>query len=125
MGNFEVYQYWWITQILATIIVSILSFFSYKNLLLRFSILKTARKDYYECGFRPIIQKPIQMSNQFLIICIFFIIYDIELAFSFPLVSTLSYNSLQDFVGLMLIYGTMVLSIFYDFDKNLLNWKFI
>ena len=121
MGNFEVYQYWWITQILATIIVSILSFFSYKNLLLRFSILKTARKDYYECGFRPIIQKPIQMSNQFLIICIFFIIYDIELAFSFPLVSTLSHNSLQDFVGLMLIYGTMVLSIFYDFDKNLLN----
>lgn len=124
MGNFEVYQYWWITQVLATIIVSILSLFSYKNLLLRFNILKTARKDYYECGFRPMIQKPIQMSNQFIILCIFFVIYDIELAFSFPLISTIATNGLQDFLGLLLIYGTMVISVIYDFDKNLLNWKF-
>lgn len=124
MGNFEIYQYWWITQVLATVIVAILSCFSYKNLILRFSILKTARKDYYECGFRPIIQKPIQMSNQFIMICIFFVIYDIELAFSFPLVSTISNSSLQDYFGFFLIYGTMLFSIFYDFDRNLLNWKF-
>lgn len=125
MGGIEVYYYWWITQLLALAITSILTVFSYKNLLLRFSILKKARKDYYECGFRPHIQKPIQVSNQFILIIIFFIIYDIELAFSFPLIASGFSNSLQDILGFLLIYGTMFLSLFFDFDRNLLNWKFI
>ena len=94
---------------------------SFKNLLQRLSITKTARKDYYECGFRPHIQRPIQMSMQFILICIFFIIYDIELAFSFPLVSSLSTNGLADFFGFMLIYFTMIISLIFDFDRNLIN----
>ena len=124
MGGFEISQFWTISQVLAVIIITILSFISSKNLLNRFSILKKSRKDYYECGFRPHIQKPIQLSNQYFTISIFFIIYDIELSFSFPLIASISFNSAQDILMLLLIYGTMVLSIFFDFNRNLLNWKF-
>ncbi len=61
------------------------------------------------------------MSMQFILICIFFIIYDIELAFSFPLVSSLSNNGLADFFGFILIYLTMAISLVFDFDRNLIN----
>jgi NADH-quinone oxidoreductase subunit A len=103
------------------IIIFILTIFSSKNLINRFNVLKKSRRDYYECGFRPSNQKPIRVSIQFIFICIFFIIYDIELVFSFPLVSSITYNSLLDFIGLFLIYGTMIISLVYDFNKNLLN----
>ena len=51
---------------------------------MRFGVLKVARKDFYECGFRPQNQKPIQVPIQFLLVCIFFLLYDIELIFIFP-----------------------------------------
>jgi len=124
LGNFEVLHYWWIVQNLAVIIIFILTSFSYKNLLERFGILKNSRKDYYECGFRPHIQNPIQVSIQFIFICIFFVVYDIELVFSFPLVSSLVYVSLIDLTGFLLIYLTLLISLVYDFNNNLLNWKF-
>lgn len=124
MGGSEVFQYWWFTQLLGTAVIAILSIFSSKNLLARFSALKVARKDYYECGFRPHVQRPIQMSMQFVLICICFIIYDIELNFSFPLMASVSYGGLELFTNFFLIYVTMSMSLHFDFDRNLLSWKF-
>jgi len=86
--------------------------------------MKAARKDYYECGFRPHVQRPIQMSMQFILICIFFIIYDIELNFSFPLVAGITYGGLELITNFLLIYVTMSMSLHFDFDRNLLSWKF-
>ena len=98
---------------------------SYKNLLNRFGIHRKGRKDYYECGFRPTKQKPITISLQFIVIALFFLIYDIELIFSFPLVASAGAFSLSDVLGFLLIYSTFIVSLFYDYDKNLLSWKFI
>lgn len=125
MGGFEVMHYWFITEFLAFAIISILSIFSLKNILLRFGVLKSSRRDYYECGFRPSSQKTIQISSQFFIICILFLIYDIELIFSFPLISSILMNNFVDFFNFFLIYITMCLSLIYDYDKNLLEWRFI
>lgn len=124
MGNFEVMHFWVLANYLAIIIISILTIFSWKNTGERFFALKSARKDFYECGFRPSNQYPIQISSQFFLICIFFIVYDIELVFSFPFVSFLTNLSFLDIMGFLLIYYFFVLSLFFDFSNNLLNWKF-
>lgn len=124
MGGFEVLQYWLITEFLAFAIISLLSIISIKNILLRFGILKENRRDYYECGFRANNQTPIQVSFHFFIICIFFIIYDVELVFSLPIISVISFSNIIDIFNLLLIYITMIISLIYDYDKNLLEWKF-
>lgn len=124
MGNVDVLFFWIVAQNLSVIIIYILTLFSSKNLLNRFNVLKKSRRDFYECGFRPSNQKPINISIQFIFICVFFIIYDIELVFSFPLVSSNLFNSYLDFFGFFLIYFTMIISLLFDNQKNLLNWKF-
>ena len=67
-----------------------------ENLIKRFGFLKIARRDFYECGFRPTSQKTIRLPIQFLLICIFFLLYDIELVFLFPFVSAITFIGLTD-----------------------------
>lgn len=124
MGSFEVFNFWIISEILSFLIITLLSLFSIKNLLTRFGIFKLNRRDYYECGFRPHSQKPIQMSFHFFIICLFFIIYDVELVFVFPICSSISFNSVYELLGFLFIYITMIISLFYDYDKNMIEWRF-
>ena len=122
MGYFEVVHFWFLVFILVTLIISILSLFSFKNLFARFGLLKKNRREFYECGFKPVVQKPISFSIQFIIIIFFFLIYDIELIFSFPLVSTYSSHSLFDLLLLIFLYGSFTVSLIFDFDNNLTTW---
>ena len=61
-----------------------------------FGFVKISRRDFYECGFRPITQKTIRVPIQFMLICIFFLLYDIELVFLFPFVSGFTFTGLYD-----------------------------
>ena len=70
----------------------------------RFGFLKITRKDFYECGFRPQTQKPIKLPIQFLLICVFFLLYDIELVFLFPYVSGILFSGLYDFFLLIFFF---------------------
>jgi NADH:ubiquinone oxidoreductase subunit 3 (subunit A) len=124
MGSFEIFHYWTLVNILIALIIVILSFFSFKNILTRFGLLKITRRGFYECGFKPLIQKPIQISMQFIIISIFFILYDIELVFSFPLVSAFINHTFLEFIIFIIIYGSFIVSLIFDFDRYLTNWKF-
>lgn len=123
MGNFEVMHFWFFINLFVVVVIGILSIFSFKNILNRFGILKSNRREFYECGFKPVIQKPVQFTIQFTIVCLFFILYDIELIFSFPLVSTSSNHSLLEIITFGFLYGSFVFSLIFDFDQNLTNWK--
>lgn len=123
MGTSEVFNYWVTVNLLTVIIIAILSIFSFKNIFNRFGILKLSRREFYECGFKPLVQKPIKLATQFIVIIIFFVIYDIELVFSFPLISYITNSLFLDFYIFMFIYGTFVLSLVYDFDRMLTKWK--
>lgn len=112
------------TFVVISLIIGILSIISFKNIFNRFGLLKSSRREFYECGFKPIIQKPIQFSIQFVFICLFFILYDIELAFSFPLVSLYSNSSFIDFFFFFFIYITILVSLGFDYDKSLTDWRF-
>jgi len=123
VGTSEVFNYWVTVNLLTVIIIAILSIFSFKNIFNRFGILKLSRREFYECGFKPLVQKPIKLATQFIVIIIFFVIYDIELVFSFPLISYITNSLFLDFYIFMFIYGTFVLSLVYDFDRMLTKWK--
>lgn len=122
MGTFEVFHFWFLVNFLVVIIIAILSIFSFKNIFNRFGLIKKNRREFYECGFKPVIQKPITFSIQFLIICFFFLIYDIELVFSFPLVSSYNFHAISDLIAFIFLYGSFLISLLFDFDRNLTDW---
>jgi NADH:ubiquinone oxidoreductase subunit 3 (subunit A) len=120
MGDFEILFNYGSVMVLGIIIYNIMVIFSFRNLLHRFGFLKLARRDFYECGFRPQNQKPIKVSIQFLLICIFFLLYDIELVFLFPYVSSVTFCGMLDTLLILLFFILFIISIIVDYERHAL-----
>ena len=97
LGDFDIFMSLLVVFLLGFIIYNVINSFSFRELLKRFGYLKIARRDFYECGFRPTTQKPIRLPIQFLLICVFFLLYDIELVFLFPFSSVVDFVGIRDF----------------------------
>lgn len=124
MGEFEVFISYFSVIFLAIVIYNVINCFSFKNLIQRFGLFKASRKDFYECGFKPQQQKPIQLPIQFLLICVFFLLYDIELVFLFPYVSGIFIASSYDFILLFFFFVMFLLSLFIDYERHALLWQY-
>ena len=124
MGDFEIFFSIFTTTILGFIIYNVVNILSFRDILKRFGFLKVARRDFYECGFRPTTQKPIRVPIQFLLICIFFLLYDIELIFLFPLVSVTTFSGLYDLVLIIFFFIVLLVSLIIDFNRHALVWQY-
>lgn len=124
MGDFEVFLNYLSVMILGVIVYNIINCFGFRDLLKRFGFLKIARKDFYECGFKPQTQKPIRLPIQFLLICVFFLLYDIELIFLFPYVSGLVFAGFYDSILLVLFFILLLFSLIIDYDRHALYWQY-
>jgi len=82
--------------------------------------MKIARRDFYECGFKPQTQKPIKVSIQFILICIFFLLYDIELVFLFPFVSGFTFTGVYDLFLIMFFFFVLFVSLNIDYERHAL-----
>lgn len=120
MGDFEVLFNYVSVIILGVIVYNFINCFSFRDLLKRFGFLKIARRDFYECGFRPQTQKPIRLPIQFLLICVFFLLYDIELIFLFPYVSGVMFTGFYDLILLFLFFFLFFLSLVIDYERHAL-----
>ena len=120
MGDFEIFIATVTTFVLGFVVFFIVNSFAFRDLLKRFGFLKVARRDFYECGFKPQTQKPIRLPIQFLLICIFFLLYDIELIFIFPFVSGITFLGIYDFLLLILFFTLFFLSLIFDFNRHAL-----
>ena len=124
MGDFEIFFSIFTTTVLGFIIYNVVNILSFRDLLKRFGFLKVARRDFYECGFRPTTQKPIRVPIQFLLICIFFLLYDIELIFLFPLVSVTTFSGLYDLALIVFFFAVLLISLVIDFNRHALVWQY-
>jgi len=124
LGDFEVFINYFLTIALGVIIYNVISSFSFKNLLKRFGFLKLSRKDFYECGFKPQTQKPIKFPVQFLLICVFFLLYDIELVFLFPYISGVTFSGFYDFLLFALFFVLLLASLAIDYERHALYWQY-
>lgn len=124
MGDFEIFFSIFTVTVLGFIIYNVVNMLSFRDLLKRFGFLKIARRDFYECGFRPTTQKPIRVPIQFLLICIFFLLYDIELIFLFPLVSVATFSGLYDLLLIIFFFSVLLVSLVIDFNRHALVWQY-
>lgn len=120
MGDFEIFFATVSVSILAIIIYNVINCFSFRDLLKRFGFLKISRRDFYECGFRPVTQKTIRLPIQFLLICVFFLLYDIELVFLFPFASAITFIGLYDSLLILFFFFVFFLSLVIDFNRHAL-----
>jgi len=123
MGDYEVFSVCVDTLLLGLVIYNALTSLSFINTLKRFGFVRSTRRDFYECGFKPQSQKPIKVSLQFLIICIFFLLYDIELIFLFPYISAITFIGFYDTVLIMFFFTVLYLSLQVDYNRHALFWQ--
>lgn len=123
IGDFEVFFAFISTLILSGIVYNLLTAMSFKDVLRRFGLMKSTRRDFYECGFRPQTQRVIKVSIQFLLICVFFLLYDIELVFLFPFVSGYSFSGLYDLLLIILFFLILFKSLNIDYERHALLWQ--
>ena len=93
---------------------------SFKDVLRRVGFTKNYRRDFYECGFRQQSQRIIKVSIQFLLICVFFLLYDIELVFLFPFVSGFSFSGAYDTFLIILFFFILFKSLNIDYERHAL-----
>ena len=120
IGDYEVASSTFSILILATLVYNVITILSFKDILRRFGFMKISRRDFYECGFKPQTQKPIKVSIQFLLICVFFLLYDIELVFLFPFASGLTFLGLYDLFLLTLFFSVLYVSLQIDYERHAL-----
>jgi NADH:ubiquinone oxidoreductase subunit 3 (subunit A) len=123
MGDFEVFLAAFSITVLAVIVYNVITALSFKDILRRFGFMRATRRDFYECGFRPNTQRPVKISLQFLLICVFFLLYDIELVFLFPFVSGFTFTGLYDLLLLTLFFAVLFASLNIDYERHALYWQ--
>ena len=123
IGDFEVYLAVLSSFVLSTIVYNVITVLSFKDILRRYGFLKNSRRDFYECGFRPQTQRVIKVSIQFLLICVFFLLYDIELVFLFPFVSGFSFTGVYDLFLIILFFMILFMSLNIDYERHALFWQ--
>ena len=124
LGDLDVLVIYWTIIFVGVVVYNLINFFTFKDFLRRYGFLKTARRDYYECGFRPQSQRPIKLPIQFLLICIFFLLYDIELIFLFPYVSGVLFSGAFDLGLLFFFFSLLLLSLIFDYNRHALYWQY-
>ena len=110
-------------SILAILVYNVITILSFRDILRRFGFMKATRRDFYECGFKPQSQRVIKVSIQFLLICVFFLLYDIELVFLFPFVSGYTFTGLYDLVLIFLFFIVLFKSLNIDYERHALYWQ--
>ena len=123
MGDYEVFLSAMSICILAVLVYNVITILSFKDLLRKFGFMKNTRRDYYECGFKPQNQRPIKISVQFLLICVFFLLYDIELVFLFPFASGSTLLGLYDLFLIILFFAVLLTSLGIDYERHALYWQ--
>lgn len=123
MSDFEVMSMVVPVTLLAIIVYTVINILSFKDILRRIGLMKISRRDFYECGVKPQNKKPIKVSLQFLLICVFFILYDIELVYLFPFVSGLSFSGFYDFILVSFFFSIFVASLTFDYTRHALVWQ--
>lgn len=85
------------------------------------------KEEIYECGERPIGDAWMQFNPRFYLIALIFLIFDVEIAFVFPVATVFKRyvangNGLLVFVELFVFMAILLLGLIYVWRKGDLAW---
>ena len=77
----------------------------------------------YECGFEPFQDARHRFDVRFYLVCILFIIFDLEIAFLFPWAVTLGETGAFGFWSMMVFLAVLTVGFVYEWKKGALEWE--
>ncbi len=84
---------------------------------------QASKRHFCECGFKSLSDINIQININFVMLCIFLILYDIEFTLLFPILFNIWNAGLLEYTYLMLFVLLIIASLFYDWQTNSLSWQ--
>nr|YP_010574740.1 NADH dehydrogenase subunit 3 [Carminodoris armata]UZI00310.1 NADH dehydrogenase subunit 3 [Carminodoris armata] len=77
----------------------------------------------FECGFDPLSKMRSPFSTRFFLLVVLFLIFDVEIALLFPVLSVFSTNtSLLTGVALFLFLLILLFGMFHEWNEGALDW---
>jgi NADH-quinone oxidoreductase subunit A len=77
----------------------------------------------YECGFEPFDDARRRFDVRFYLVCLLFIIFDLEVAFLFPWAVSLSHIGVMGFLTMMGFLAELMVGYVYAWRKGALDWE--
>jgi NADH-quinone oxidoreductase subunit A len=93
------------------------------------SLLAARQKPYaeklsaYECGFDAFDDARRRFDVRFYLVCLLFIIFDLEVAFLFPWAVSLSHIGLFGFFTMLGFLAILTVGFIYEWRKGALDWE--
>ena len=82
----------------------------------------SAKLSAYECGFDAFEDARTKFDVRYYLVAILFIIFDLEIAFLFPLAIALDQIGLAGFIAMMIFLALLVVGFIYEWKKGALDW---
>nr|YP_005089280.1 NADH dehydrogenase subunit 3 [Libythea celtis]YP_010879508.1 NADH dehydrogenase subunit 3 [Libythea lepita]ADP01764.1 NADH dehydrogenase subunit 3 [Libythea celtis]WHE44872.1 NADH dehydrogenase subunit 3 [Libythea lepita] len=113
-----------ILLILSTIIVIISNILMIISMILsKKSLMDREKCSPFECGFDPKSLARIPFSLHFFLITVIFLIFDVEIALIFPMISTFKMVNLYSWMKTSFFFIIMLLiGLYHEWNQNMLNW---
>ena len=111
--------------ILITVVISLLL----SIIILGASYLLSEKDKYqeklsiYECGFDPFQESRSKFNIRYYLVCILFIIFDLEVSFLFPWSITLGQTGTFGFISMLLFLVILTIGFIYEWRKDALDWE--
>jgi len=83
-----------------------------------------SKRSFYECGFKSIADVNLQINLNFIMICVFLILYDIEFTFLFPALFNVWSLSVLQLLYFIIFVMFIIISLYYDIITNALSWSY-
>lgn len=77
----------------------------------------------YECGFDAFMDTRGKFDVRFYLVCLLFIIFDLEISFLFPWAISLGNIGLFGFWSMMVFLGVLTIGFIYEWKKGALDWE--
>ena len=82
-----------------------------------------AKLSPYECGFEAFDDARMKFDVRYYLVAILFILFDLEIAFLFPLAVVLQDVGFLGFVAMMVFLAVLVVGFIYEWKKGALEWE--
>lgn len=76
----------------------------------------------YECGFAAFDDARMKFDVRFYLVCLLFIIFDLEIAFLFPWAAAFRDVGLFGFWSMMIFLAVLTIGFVYEWRKGALEW---
>nr|YP_010952508.1 NADH dehydrogenase subunit 3 [Neogurelca himachala]WMQ52763.1 NADH dehydrogenase subunit 3 [Neogurelca himachala] len=77
----------------------------------------------FECGFDPKSSARIPFSLHFFLITVIFLIFDVEIALIFPIITTFNLVNLFNWMKISFFFIIILLiGLYHEWNQNMLNW---